>query len=174
MAAATTGLVASSVSSHAAVIYTEGLDLANTAGAAAVISSGTVGDEVVGNLDVNTDANDHYIVGGFTPGGTAAFDMSFTKNDPDFSVNFTFTDPTNENVLGSTGAISANDFAGGTMPFIVPSNGQIRVSVQNAGISEAGGPGTSWSVSASLSTVPEPSGAALLALGSLLALKRRR
>ncbi len=169
MAAATTGLVATS---QAAVIYNEssGGDLANSSGAATVLSSGT--NEVIGELHHIDDTNDHFIIGNLSPGGTANFSYSYEKTDWAIEVGFTFSDPAGGDLL-ATGFMLPLTGSGSTGNLTVPASGQIRVSVQNQYTSEGGGPTTTWSVSTA-DVVPEPSGAALIALGSLLALRRKR
>lgn len=169
MAAATSGIVASS---QAAVIYDEGVsgDLANSSGAATVLTSGT--DTVTGSLHDLFDRGDHFIIGSLVPGGTATFDWDYNKNDDQLQVGFTFSDPAGGS-LYTTGFMSVNNDSGTTPSLTVPASGQIRVSVMNQFSAEAGSPVTSWSASTT-DVVPEPSTSALVALGSLLALRRRR
>ena len=174
MAAATTGMVATS---QAATIYTENSspDLANTEGGANVLTSGNVADQVIGNLDSNTDRADHFILNNLPGGGTITLSYNYTDSDSELGVTFTFADP-NSGVLETVVIPSINNSANGiTSELTIPDSGQIRVSVVNDGSFEGGGPASNWEVSIQeMAAVPEPSGAALLALGSLLAMKRRR
>lgn len=170
MAAATSGIVATT---QVAVIYDEdfgGSDLADTAGTATVLTSGT--DTVAGTLHDTTDRNDHFIISSLAPGGLATFDWNYAKEDGQLQVGFTFSDPAG-GTLHTTGFLSTNINNGSTPSLTVPASGQILVSVQNQFTAEAGGPSTSWGV-ATADVVPEPSSSALVALGSLLALRRRR
>lgn len=171
MAAATTGMAATS---QAALTYNETIsgDLSNNSGVSTMLASGT--DEIIGGLNTSTDPSDYFIVSSLDPGGTATFSFSFNKVSTAFGVNFTFRDADSLVVLFSTGANNAMSGGGTTLPLAVTSSGQIRISVENIGTSEGfEDPSTSWSVS-TLDVVPEPAGAALLALGSLLALRRQR
>lgn len=174
MAAATSGMVATS---QAAAVYNESIngDLSNSSASPTVLTSGT--DQIIGTLiepfSVNPDPFDHFILGSLAPGGTADFTFAFDKPNTTYGVNFTFFNPDTLAVLFSTGA--NNDASGGgtTGPLTVPLSGQIRISVENTGSAEGTPGNTSWTVSTA-DVVPEPSGAALLALGALLALQRRR
>jgi hypothetical protein len=87
------------------------------------------------------------------------------------SVRFLFSDPVG-GTLYDTGFDLADSSSGTTGALVIPASGQVRISVENGGTYESN-PNTSWNVSA-VDVVPEPSGAALVALGSLLALKRKR
>lgn len=169
MAAATSGIVASA---HAAVVYDEGVsgDLANTSGAATVLTSGT--DTVTGSLHEHLDRDDHFILGSLAPGEAAVFDWSFSMPDFDLQVGFTFSDPAG-GTLHSTGFLYGTSGNGSTPALTVPASGKILVSVQNNYFTETGWPGTDWNVSTT-DVVPEPSTSALVALGSLLALRRRK
>jgi len=112
------------------------------------------------------------MLGSLLPGGTATLDWSYVKDDDQLQVGFTFSDPAGGE-LHNTGVLFSNSDSGSTPSLTVPASGQIRVSVQNASSTEAGGPTTSWDVTTA-DVVPEPSSSALVALGSLLALRRRR
>lgn len=169
MAAATSGIVASS---QAAVVYHELIDgdLANSIGSPSSLPmyASTVG----GTLHATTDREDHFIIGNLTPGATATFDWSYNMTDEQLQAGFIFSDPT-LGELHNTGFMSALTGSNSTPALTVPASGQIRVSVLNNSNTEAGGPTTNWSVSTA-DVVPEPSSSALVALGALLALRRRR
>lgn len=169
MAAASSGIVASS---QAATIYDESIggDLANTSVTATVLTSGT--DSVIGTLDDPGDRSDHFIIGSLSAGGLAIFDWNYAKNDEQLQVGFTFSDPAGAQ-LHSTGFLAPDTNSGSTPSLTVPASGQVRVSVEYAGSWESGETDSSWGVSTT-DVVPEPSTSALVALGSLLALRRRR
>ncbi len=175
MAAATTGMAATS---QAALTYNESFsgDLSDFIGSPTILTSGT--NEIIGGLitsnSENPDPSDYFIVSSLDPGGTATFSFSFVKPGTSFGVNFTFSDPGTSEELFSTGDNNATSGTGTTGALAVPLSGKIRISVENIATTEGfEDPSTSWSVSTP-DVVPEPAGAALLALGSLLALRRQR
>ncbi len=174
MAAATSGITATS---QAAVVYNESIngDLSNSSATPTVLTSGT--DQIIGTLiepnSPGPDPFDHFVLGSLAPGGTANFSFRFIKPNSSYGVNFTFRDADTLAVLFSTGGNNATSGSGTTGALAVPLSGQIRISVENTGSAEGFPGNTSWSVSTA-DVVPEPSGAALVALGALVALKRRR
>ena len=167
MAAATSGMAATSQ----AAVYNESIngDLSNSSGSPTVLTSGT--DPINGTLNFLADPSDYFILSGLPAGGTAKFSFDHLKADNQLSVRFLFSDPTGGN-LYDTGFNLADNSSGSTGALAIPASGQIRISVENGGTYEAN-PNTSWNVS-TVEVIPEPSGAALVALGVLLALKRRR
>ena len=167
MAAATSGMAATSQ----AAVYNESIngDLSNSSGSPTVLTSGT--DPINGTLNFLADPSDYFILSGLPAGGTAKFSFDHLKADNQLSVRFLFSDPTGGN-LYDTGFNLADNSSGSTGALAIPASGQIRISVENGGTYEAS-PNTSWNVS-TVEVIPEPSGAALVALGALLALKRRR
>ena len=167
MAAATSGMAATSQ----AAVYNESIngDLSNSSGSPTVLTSGT--DPINGTLNFWADPSDYFILSGLPAGGTAKFSFDHLKADNQLSVRFLFSDPTGGN-LYDTGFNLADNSSGSTGELAIPASGQIRISVENGGTYEAN-PNTSWNVS-TVEVIPEPSGAALVALGALLALKRRR
>ena len=167
MAAATSGMAATSQ----AAVYNESIngDLSNSSGSPTVLTSGT--DPINGTLNFLADPSDYFILSGLPAGGTAKFSFDHLKADNQLSVRFLFSDPTGGN-LYDTGFNLADNSSGSTGALAIPASGQIRISVENGGTYEAN-PNTSWNVS-TVEVIPEPSGAALVALGALLALKRRR
>ena len=167
MAAATSGMAATSQ----AAVYNESIngDLSNSSGSPTVLTSGT--DPINGTLNFLADPSDYFILSGLPAGGTAKFSFNHLKADNQLSVRFLFSDPTGGN-LYDTGFNLADNSSGSTGALAIPASGQIRISVENGGTYEAN-PNTSWNVS-TVEVIPEPSGAALVALGALLALKRRR
>lgn len=167
MAAATSGMAATS---QAAVVYNESIngDLSNSSASPTVLTSGT--DQILGTLSDPSDRTDYFILSSLAPG--AAFTFSFDKPNSTLGVNFTFQDADTLAVLFSTGSNSTSG-GGTTGSLAVPMSGQIRISVENTSSAEGFPVGTTWSVSTT-DVVPEPSGAALVALGALLALQRRR
>ena len=168
MAAATSGMAATS---QAAVTYNESIngDLSNSSASPTVLTSGT--DQIIGTLSFAPDPSDYFVLTGLPAGGTANFSFNYLKADNQLFVRFLFSNPTGGN-LYDTGFNVADSSSGSTGALTIPASGQIRISVENGGTYEAN-PTTSWNVSA-VEVIPEPSGAALVALGSLLALKRRR
>ncbi len=170
MAAATSGMAATS---QAAGVYNESIngDLSNSSASPTVLTSGT--DEIIGTLIDPSDSFDHFTLSSLGPGGTANFTFSFNKPNPTHGVNFTFRNADTLAVLFSTGGNNDTSGGGTTGALAVPLSGQIRISVENTGSAEGFPVNTSWTVSTA-DVVPEPSGAALVALGALLALKRRR
>ena len=170
MAAATSGMAATS---QAAVVYIESIngDLSNFSASPTVLTSGM--DEVNGTLTDPSDPFDYFILSSLAPGGTADFSFNFNKPNTSYGVNFTFQDADSLAVLFSTGSNNAASGGGTTGALAVPLSGQIRISVENIGSAEGFPVGTSWTVSTA-DVIPEPSGTALVALGALLALKRRR
>ncbi len=174
MAAATSGMAATS---QAAAIYNESIsgDLSNSSASPTVLTSGT--DQIIGTLvepfSANPDPFDYFILSSLAPGGTANFSFNFNKPNSTYGVNFTFRNADTLAVLFSTGNVNDPSGSGTTGALSVPLSGQIRISVENTGSAEGTPGNTSWAVSTA-DVIPEPSGAALVALGALLALKRRR
>lgn len=175
MAAATSGIVASS---QAAVIYDESIggDLSNSSGTPTVLTSGT--DTVIGSMNDGLsgfpDRDDHFVIVSLSPGGTAVFDYTYDKGDDIQDIEFSFSDPAGGTPLFTTGSITSPEDGGGSTPSLtVPGSGQIRVSVRNTQTAESGTSDIGWTVSTA-DVVPEPSSSAIVALGSLLVLRRRR
>ena len=168
MAAATTGLMGTS---DAATIYNEisSGDLSNAIGSPTVLGNDVRNAQ--GSLTDNTDLADHFNFRDLTVGYLATFNYGFST-DPTLAVSFTFSDP-GGGTLATFGPASGTG-NGSTSQVVVPAGGQIRVSVVSSQAGSVEGfPTTSWNIGVT-QAVPEPSGAALVALGSLLALRRRR
>lgn len=167
MAAATTGLMGTS---DAATVYDEisSGDLSNAIGSPTVLGNGVL--DAQGSLRDNTDLADHFLFN-LTAGYLATFNYGFST-DPTLAVSFTFSNPSGGTLATFGPATGSGN--GSTNQVVVPAGGQIRVSVVSSQVGSVEGfPTTSWNIGVT-QVVPEPSGAALAALGSLLALRRKR